>query len=389
MTDVVGADDYRAGRNRDPAAVGLSASDDAVTVRLRSPAADFPAIVAAGPFAVVPVGTGDGSKLAPGRFVGSGAYVLATRSATELVLRASPRYWAGRPAIETVRVVTGIGGRSPVTAFEDGTLDYTEIGVYDASWIRYDATLGPQLRRVPSLSVEYLGFDTSRPPFADVRLRQAIAAGVDWARIVELAGPGDQVAATSMVPPGIPGRGTGDFRPAHDPDRARGLLAQAGFPSGRGLSGLTFGTGGTAYGEAIRAAIQSQLGISMAYETIVGDDYYDRLTADPPALWTLGWVADYPGPNDFLGVLLHSDSPNNVGRWHSAEFDAAIADAGAAASPAVAAEAFDRAQSIVRRDAPVIPLAYGDGWALSRAGLLGAGQNGLGMLRFAGLAWSR
>ena len=151
---------------------------------------------------------------------------------------------------------------------------------------------------------------------------------------------------------------------------------------------MTFVTGGTSYGEAIRAALQDTLGITIGYETMIGDDYFTRLAEDPPAIWTLGWVADYPGPNDFLGVLLRSGSTNNSGRWSSAEFDQAIADAGSATDAAAIQAAFDRAQAVIQRDAPVIPLANGDGWALSRAGLLGAGQNGLGILRFAGLAWS-
>ena len=54
-----------------------------------------------------------------------------------------------------------------------------------------------------------------------------------------------------------------------------------------------------------------------------------------------------------------------------------------------AGAAYDRAEGIVQRDAPVIPVSYGTGWALARDGLLGAGQNGLGSLRFAGLDWAR
>jgi ABC-type oligopeptide transport system substrate-binding subunit len=104
-------------------------------------------------------------------------------------------------------------------------------------------------------------------------------------------------------------------------------------------------------------------------------------------MWTLGWVADYPGPNDFLGVLLGTGSSNNYGRWSSAPFDAAINDALTTRDPASALAAFERALTIVRDDAPVIPLSYSDGWALSRAGLLGADQNGLGIMRMAGLAW--
>jgi oligopeptide transport system substrate-binding protein len=117
------------------------------------------------------------------------------------------------------------------------------------------------------------------------------------------------------------------------------------------------------------------------------DAYFDRLQNDAPAMWFLSWVADYPGRNDFLGVLLGSGANNNYGHWSSPEFDAAIDDAGAATDQAAAAAAFDRAEDVVQRDAPVIPMSYGSGWALSRDGLLGAAENGLSGVRLAGLAW--
>jgi ABC-type oligopeptide transport system substrate-binding subunit len=87
-------------------------------------------------------------------------------------------------------------------------------------------------------------------------------------------------------------------------------------------------------------------------------------------------------------VLLGSGASSNYGKWTSAAFDAAIAEAGSATDPAVASAAYDRAEGIVRDDVPVVPLLYGPGWSLSRTGLLGAGQNGLGIVRMAGLAWA-
>jgi oligopeptide transport system substrate-binding protein len=101
----------------------------------------------------------------------------------------------------------------------------------------------------------------------------------------------------------------------------------------------------------------------------------------------MGWVADYPAPNDFLGILLGTGSSNNYGRWSSAAFDAAVGDALKTADPVAARTAFDRAEGIVRDDAPVIPLSYSKEWNLSRDGLLGASENGLGIIRMAGLAW--
>jgi len=88
-------------------------------------------------------------------------------------------------------------------------------------------------------------------------------------------------------------------------------------------------------------------------------------------------------------MLLGTGSPSDYGRWHSPEFDAAIAAGLAAPDSATANAAFDRAETIVQRDAPVVPVAYGSGWALGRTGLLGASENGLGFVRFAGLTWTK
>jgi ABC-type oligopeptide transport system substrate-binding subunit len=100
------------------------------------------------------------------------------------------------------------------------------------------------------------------------------------------------------------------------------------------------------------------------------------------------WVADYPGRTAILRLLLASDQQNNFGRWSSAAFDAALDEGSAATEPAGAMAAFDRAEAIVRDEAPVVPLSYGTSYWLARDGLLGAGENGLGFMRFAGLAWA-
>jgi oligopeptide transport system substrate-binding protein len=191
-----------------------------------------------------------------------------------------------------------------------------------------------------------------------------------------------------MVPPGIPGSTERDFLPVHDPDDGRRLLAEAGFPDGEGFPTVTMLTGGGQYDAAIVTEIERELGVDITYETMSFDTYFDRLASDPPQIWSLSWVADYPGPNDFLGVLLGSDSSNNYGRYQSAEFDAAIADAGAAEDETGARAAYDEAEGILQRDVPVVPVSYGTGWALSRSTLLGAEQNGLGSIRMAGLAWA-
>jgi len=390
--DIQGAQAYLRGQDGDPSSVGLHADDGAndLVIDLVRPASDFPNIVAGPTFAVVPPGVGEGaSALQPGdAFVASGGYILSSSTDTALTLTANPHYWAGPPEVGTIELVSDLGGRSAVAAFEADELDYAPIASYDAPWIAYDETLGPQLREVGSLSVEYYGFDTTRPPFDDVRVRAAFGQAVDWRRMAELAGSDGSVqVANSMVPPGIPGRSDQDFLPAYDPAAARGLLAAAGYPGGAGFPLTTLMTCCSGFDEAIVVEVKHELGINLRVETM-GDGYFDRLSSEPPQMWSLGWVADYPGRNDFLGVLLGTGAASNYGQWSSTAFDAAIADAGAATDPAAASAAYDRAEGLVRDEVPVVPLTYGPGWALSRTGLLGATQNGLGIVRMAGLAWA-
>jgi ABC-type transport system substrate-binding protein len=388
MADVDGALAYAHGENRDPASVKLAANGQDVEVRLTRPATDFVAIVASPTFAIVPPGIDAGpTALTPSGFVGSGAYVLSAATDTTTTLTANDHYWAGAPSIKTVELVD-IGGRSPVAAFEAGDVDLTSIFSFDAPWISYDPTLGPQLREDESLSLNYYGFDTSRPPFNDLKVRQAFARAVDWRRLVSLVSGDTAAVATSMVPPSVPGRSDTDFLPAYDPAGARSLLAEAGYPGGAGFPETTMRTFGMPYDAAFVAEIKRELGVSLAYETMSGD-YFGRLAEDPPGIWSMGWVADYPAPNDFLGILLGTGSSNNYGRWSSAAFDAAVGDALETADPAAARAAFDRAETIVRDEAPVIPLSYNKEWKLSREGLLGASENGLGIIRMAGLAWAQ
>ena len=363
--DIKGAEDYLRGRSADPASVALRADDPAgdLVVDLVRPATDFVNIVAGPSFAVVPPGVGtDQAALLPGPgFVASGGYVLTGTTATGLSLTANSHYWAGTPAVSKIELVGDLGGGSPVEAFENGDLDYTGVSSVDASWIAYDKTLGPQLRKVGSLSTEYYGFDTSKPPFSDVRVRKAFGEAIDWRRMAALSGTGETVqVANSMVPPGIPGRSDADYLPKYDPADARKLLADAGYPGGAGFPSTVLMTGGSGFDEAIVSEVKRELGVTLRSETM-GDGYFDRLGTDVPAMWSLAWVADYPGRNDFLGVLLGTGASSNYGKWSSPTFDAAIAEAGSATDPAVASAAYDRAEGIVRDDVPVVPLAYGAG----------------------------
>ncbi len=208
MLDVEGALDYVRG-DGDADGVGLTADEAAndVVVDLVRPAAEFVTVVASPTFGIVPPGVGSepAALQAGDSFVVSGGYTLAELTQGTMVLRANPAYWAGTPSIGEITVVTDLGGGSGVDAFEEGELDYVGISAFDASWIAYDPALGPQLREVPSLSTDFYGFDTSRPPFDDVRIRRAFAGAVDWRRIAFLSVSEPEIGRDIDGPAGHPG----------------------------------------------------------------------------------------------------------------------------------------------------------------------------------------
>jgi oligopeptide transport system substrate-binding protein len=387
---VVGARAYRQGSGA-ASAVGIHASGDSdVTVDLATPAVDFPAIVSSASYAIVPPNIdSDPRVLDAGTFVGSGGYTISSVGPDGMVLSANPHYWAGTPAIATVQLLTSVNGGDPVSAFEAGDLDYYPyLSGADATWMQYDRALGPSLRVEASPSVEYYGFNTTKAPFSDVHVRRAFELGIDWRRIVTLEGNPLVVSATGMVPPDVPGHSSTDFGPKFDLARAKSELAAAGYPNGSGFPKVTLVTTGGALDSSIIHQLHDNLGVDISYRAMEGSAYNDLLATDPPGFWLMGWVADYPGANDFLGILLGSGQPNNFARWSNTDFDAAIDRALAATDASAAQKAYDEAQQVVLDQAPVIPVDYYATYALVAQGLLGALPNSEGLLRYAGLAWA-
>lgn len=387
LSDVEGAAAYLAGEVG-PDGVGLRADRDSVVVRFRRPASYFVAVTASPSLAVLPRATADGREgpALPERMVVSGAYLPVQQTESSIRLEANPNYWARPLALDVIELLTETGGESPVALFEGGRVDQIGVGSFDASWIRYDETLGPQLREADSFSVTYYGFDTMEPPFDDARVRRAFGQAVDWDRIVQLA-DADSNPATSLLPEGIPGRGSADFSPRFDPDRARRDLAAAGYPGGDGFPSVTLTTSGLIYDAAVAEELERELAVEVQLEVRPFPEYARLLDANPPGFWALSWIADYPQPQDFLGLLLETGSGSNEGSWSNTAFDAALEQAAGTEDEQEQEEFFAEAQRIVQREVPVLPVSYPQSWSLSRTGLLGAREGGIGFFRFAGLAW--
>lgn len=388
LDDVAGAAAYARGEGS-AEDVGLRADGRTLHVDFERAASYFPAVAAVPSLAVVPEGIAGLSSGPVGgeAFPASGPYVPQEQAFGQVRLLANDAYWGGVPDIERITVITDDGGRSRVDVFEDEAVDWTRISPSDAAWIRYDRRLGPQLRHTEEMSVDFMGFDTTRPPFDDPSARRAVAMAVDWRRLARLDDP-DAQAPSSIVPPGIIDGGDGDYLLPYDPDAARAELAAAGYPGGAGFPAISLATYGIGPADAIAADLQRELGIELAVERRPFGDHSALLDMDTPATWTLAWSADYPHAHDFLGLLLRSDSSANVGAWSNLAYDALIDAAASTADPAEQERLYGEAQAILREQVPLLPMGYGSSWALSREGLAGASISGVGQLRYADLAWA-
>ena len=384
LTIIDGAADRLAGGPE--SGVGIQAPDDAtLVVHLRHPAAYFPAITATPTTFVVPRtadATQDWQQI--GSFVGSGPYVASRMDGDTLVLTANQRYVAGPPPIDEVDWLTALNGDG-VTAFANGELDLVGVAPWDAGWIAYDHDLGPALHQAAALNVEFFGFDTTRPPFDDARVRKAFALALDRPRLVGLAEGSGATPASSVVPPALWPAGMPDDQ-ASDPAGARRLLDEAGYRNRADLGTITVQGTGLNASPAV-ATWEQELGVSIDVETMDFRDYLQALDAGRVQVFTINWIADYPSPYALYSLLLLPNAASNYGGWDDPQFLELLDAASAAATEAQAATAYAAVDAYVDDQAPVIPWAYGTSWWLARGGLRGLGSLTTGLLDFGRVSW--
>lgn len=386
LTVIAGARDWRAGRGT-AEEVGIEARDRrTLIVHLEHPASHFPSLVATPTaFVVPPLADASPAWQSVDSFVGSGPYQVDRLDGTTLVLTANREYVAGPPPIGQLDWLAELETSAP-EAFVAEQVDLVNVFSGDASWIAYDDALGPHLHQAAALSVQYFGFDTTRAPFDDPRVRRAFLLALDRPRLVELSEGAAATHATSLVPPALWPEGTpGDE--AADPDQARRLLRQAGYDSGADLGPITVNSNGLNVGPAV-AIWRDELGVNIAVESMDWGDYLAILPERPPQLFTISWITDYPSPYALYGLLLLPDAASNYGRWDDAEFVSRMETAAEATDPAEQRSAYLAVEDAVDAGAPVIPWSWDVSHWLVRDGLNGVGNLTVGLLDFGRVSWA-
>jgi oligopeptide transport system substrate-binding protein len=366
------AEAFNAGKIKDPSLVGVHALDKfTVRVELNHPTPFFLDICAMPITYVVPRQTIEkyGDRWIMARpLPSSGPYELAYWRLNDVVrLVKNPRYWDAAHTQSDIIDLLPVGSPSAaLNLYMDGQADI----VWDKELIPTELVdlliKRPDFHRFNYLATYFIRFNVTRKPFDDPRVRQALALAIDKERIVKKITRAGERPASHLVPDEtanyLPVQGLG-----YDPARARKLLAEAGYPDGKGFPEFDYifnaAAGGSAkIHEEIAIELQQmwrdQLGIRMNLRQLEWKVYLSALDHLQYNLARSSWVADYDDPQTFLGMFTSDDGNNRTG-WKDARYDALIKEANEQTDLKKRAKIFQQAETILVRDqVPIIPIFF-------------------------------
>jgi oligopeptide transport system substrate-binding protein len=377
---------FNEGTLHDFSQVGVRALDDfTLEVRLENPTPFFLDLCAFPTLMPVHLPTvarfGD-DWIKPGKIVGNGPYTLAEWRINDRVrLVKNPRYWdAAHVALGTIDVLPVASANTALNFYASGRADLLmDKGLVPVSLIP-DMKRRADFHAAPFLGTYFLRFNCTRPPFNDPRVRRAFSLVIDKKLLVEKITRAGEPPATGFVPPGTAGY-TSPPGLARDPELARKLLADAGFPGGKNFPRVTYLYDERELNEKIAIELQGmfqrELGIHLDLARQEWKVYLNSMSSLDYDLCRSSWVGDYNDANTFLNMFVTGDGNNRTG-WSDPAYDRLIADAAREADPARRADIFRRAETLlVTEQAPVCPLYYYVGIQLYDGAKLGGIQANL------------
>jgi oligopeptide transport system substrate-binding protein len=312
---------------------------------------------------------------------GSGPFRLAEATPNMIVLEKNENFYGDpKPVLDQVIYLINV----PVAlldGYEEGfpdnvvsqmglpeglTYDVIPVGLANYSKLTdpYNA-LSQDFRTTNGLSVFYVGFNVNKPPFDDLKIRQAFNLALDRERLVKALYRGTTPAAHAIVPPGIPGYDNSKLQGYQfDVEQARQLITESSYGSVENLPPITLNVSSAGdIEEAIVRSYEENLGLTIEVEEMSWPEFLGDLNQPdiPYQMYELGWVADYPDPQNFLEILFHSESAQNHGGYANPEVDALFDEARGTLDDEERAALYLQAEQLILDDAVWIPLTFDAG----------------------------
>lgn len=287
----------------------------------------------------------------------------------KLILSKNENYWqADKVKLDQIEISMIVESTTGLTAYEAGELDVID-EVPNQEIPRLQAS-DPSFKILPQIGTYYYIFNVTKKPTDDVRVRKALALAIDRTAIVEKVTKGGQIPATGFTPPGLLDADGKEFRTVAgdygiDPkaakvEEAKALLAEAGYPDGKGFPELTvlYNTSENhkAIGEAIQEMWKQNLGISVKLQNQEWAVFQDSRHNGNFEIARAGWLGDYADPMTMLDLWL-SYSGNNDAQWKNKDYDKLIEDSKKLAGK----ERFDllyKAEALMMEEMIVMPIYY-------------------------------
>lgn len=258
--------------------------------------------------------------------LGAGPFILTSwESGVRLTFERNPYYYReGYPKVDNLIMDIGVDPSVMVLRVEAGETDTSLDAVAPSDYPRIaeDTALADQLIPGVTPNIFYVGFNARETPFDDVKVRQALSIAIDRERVVQLLN-GRPIAANGLFPPNLSGDNP-DLPPiAYDPEAAKAMLAEAGYPDG--LTSTIYATNDPADQTVVQAVVQDwqAIGVTVDIVTMEFAQLIDIMYNDPgqiPVLY-MSWWADYPDPSNFYQPLLNCTSSNNIGGFCNPALD--------------------------------------------------------------------
>jgi len=298
----------------------------------------------------------------PENMVCNGPFILKEWTpGSRVVVGRNPHYWDARHVRLNGMVFYPIeNAATQEAAFRAGQLHLTsDVPLSKIAAYRRDH---PAVLRIdPFLDTAFLRLNVRRAPFTDRRVRQALARAIDRSALVRDVALGGQQPAHCLTPPDTAGY-TARAAIPDDFDAARRLLAEAGYPGGRGFPKVEIQFATLELNQRLLEAVQQmwrrELGIEIALankEQRVWLNDERQLNYD---ISYAHWIGDYVDPSTYL-ELFTADGGNNSTGWASPDYDRLVRAAGAEQYPARRNELYQQAEAILMDEAPVVPVFFG------------------------------
>ena len=220
----------------------------------------------------------------------------------------------------------------------------------------------PEFHKFDYLGSYFVRFNTTKKPLDDPRVRKAMALAIDKARVVAKYTKGGERPAEHFVPPGT-GNYTSPTGPAHDPGLAKQLLAEAGYPDGKGFpTNFEYLFNSSPLNKNIAVELQRMwretLGIQVKLRQAENKVYLAAQSALDYHVTRSSWIGDYNDPNTFLDMFMTQNGNNRTG-WSNADYDRLIRLANATSDLAKRNKLFRQAETILITDElPILPLFF-------------------------------